>query len=106
MTADQLHNLIQAALASGCGVVMSMLYQVWVDNVDPNPSPKASRLAVFALCVLAPSILYLAGVAFQWWVYDVATNLADVVAAFTASQLWHGITALPGTPQPPAPKEL
>jgi hypothetical protein len=101
MTPDQLHTLIQATLASGCGVLISMLYQVFLDNIDPQPTPLAARLTVFVLCLLVPSALYLIGVAFGWWAYDVATNLADVVAAFTASQLFHGVTALSGQPAPP-----
>jgi hypothetical protein len=102
MTPEQLHQLVQGLLAAGCGTAISFLYQLWVDNVDQQPTPLASRVAVAVLCALTPTILYVAGVAFGWWSYDFVTNIADVVGAFMASQLVHGATQLSGKPAKPA----
>lgn len=103
MTPEQLRQLINDALAGGCGVLISMGYQAWVDNINNKPSAKASRAAVAILCLVVPGLLYALTIAVGWQQFDIPTLLSVWTAAFITNQGWHGVTQLGNTPAPANP---
>lgn len=98
MDNEALKLMVFAILSAGSGALIQLIlgeFIKWREEDKKPISPKTKRRLSLLFAALVPSALYGFAVLVGWTVYDVATHLAYIVAAFTAQQAVHGETKLP-----------
>jgi hypothetical protein len=96
-------KIIGDLLAAGCGVIISWLYQLWLDARQGSEPPKIWQRFFMIVCnIVIPLILYGGGALLGLWPWDPVQAIAYIGIAFIANQSTHGVVSLRTGTTPPA----